>query len=68
MLNGTIGDDVDYDARKSNQCTGFILEGALTAPAFTASGSEDWNDPTFGEWDFGAYTFSVYTFDNVVEW
>ena len=62
MQTGSLAYDLDVDARKANQYTGFILKGWKGTPAYTETGAPVWNAPTFGDYAFGDYTFGDYTF------
>jgi hypothetical protein len=59
---GSLAYDLDVDARKANQYTGFILKGWKGAPSYTETGSPVWNAPAFGDWDFGGWNFRDYQF------
>ena len=56
VLNGIVSDDIAYDARKSNQITGFNLTGKSSSP-FVPSGDAVWGDTSFGEMSFGDWSF-----------
>jgi len=65
-LDGFLASDVAYEARKSNQFTGFTLTGfAPGSPVFVA-GATTWSDPTFDDWAFGDYAFGDVEWDGWV--
>ena len=63
VQTGSLGDDLDVDARKSNQYTGFILKGWKGQPSYTATGAPVWNSPSYGNWKFGDWSFGEYGFN-----
>ena len=60
-LSGALAYDLDVEARKSNQYTGFILKGWKGTQGYT-EGATTYGDPSFGEYDFGNYAFGAYDF------
>jgi flagellar biosynthesis/type III secretory pathway protein FliH len=60
---GSLAYDLDVEARKANQYTGFILKGWKGQPSYTETGAPVWNDPAFGGWEFGDWNFGGYQFD-----
>jgi hypothetical protein len=63
IQTGSLAYDLNVEARKANQYTGFILKGWNGQPTYTATGAPVWNAPTFGGWDFGGWSFGAYRFD-----
>ncbi|WP_028050393.1 hypothetical protein [Cellulomonas sp. URHD0024] len=68
-LVGFLNSNVAYEARKSNQFTGFNLTGFQPgSPSFSASGPVQWGADAFGDWSFGDwvpagdYAFPEYVF------
>jgi hypothetical protein len=61
-LAGTLKSAIAYDARVKNQITGFNLKGFNGAPAFTATGANE-----FGAWTFDGYAFGEASLGDV-EW
>ncbi len=55
---GSIAYDLDVDARKANQYTGFILKGWKGTPSYTETGVPVWSAPAFGDWEFDAWSFA----------
>jgi hypothetical protein len=60
-LTGSLNYTLDVDARKSNQYTGFVLNGWKAAPSYEA-GTTTWDAPQFGGWTFGTWSFGDWTF------
>ncbi len=56
-LSGSIKSAVDVTNRKTGQWTGWFLNGYNGSPVFVASGPEEFNAPSFGEWGFGNWSF-----------
>ena len=63
VFSGVLNSTVAYEARKSNQYTGFILNGYKADPVFDGSGGIAWGEPQFVD-DFGG--FGAWTFDEPV--
>jgi hypothetical protein len=64
VSTGTIGYDIDVDARKNSQYTGFIFNGWKGEPTYK-DGATTWDsEAKFGDWSFGDYNFGDYTFNN----
>jgi len=61
VQKGSIAYDLDVEARKSNQYTGFILNGWKGQSTYT-EGVTTWNAPVFGEYTFGDYSFGAWSF------
>jgi hypothetical protein len=59
---GSLAYDLNVEARKANQYTGFILKGWKGTPTYTETGAPVWNAPTFGNWGFGGWSFGAYSF------
>jgi hypothetical protein len=62
VQTGSLAYDLDVDARKANQYTGFILKGWKGEPPYTETDARVWNTPTFGAWEFGDWGFGPYQF------
>ncbi|MFF4143540.1 hypothetical protein ACFY0A_19465 [Streptomyces sp. NPDC001698] len=62
VLTGILGYDLNVEARKANQYTGFILNGWKGEPSYEA-GATSWNSPvSFGDWSFGDWSFGNWSF------
>jgi hypothetical protein len=59
---GSLAYDLDVEARKSNQYTGFILKGWKGTPSYTETGAPSWNAPAYGDWSFGDWSFDGWSF------
>jgi hypothetical protein len=53
---GSLAYDLDVEARKAKQYTGFILKGWKGQPSYKETGTPVWNAPKFGEYTFGRVT------------
>ena len=69
-LSGFLSSNVAYEARKSNQFTGFNLTGFKPGrPAIATTGPVVWGANEFGDWapagdfEFGEYEFGEYEFE-----
>ncbi|WP_345802426.1 hypothetical protein AAIB33_04830 [Microbacterium sp. AZCO] len=70
VQTGTIAYDLDVEARKANQYTGFVLKGWKGQPVSSTVGAPAWNAASFGDWEFGDWSFAgefvfagTYSFD-----
>ncbi|GGJ52009.1 hypothetical protein [Streptomyces brasiliensis] len=67
VLTGSLAYDLDVEARKANQYTGFIVNGWRGEPSYEA-GETSWTSPVsfgdwqLGDWELGDWKFGDYTF------